>query len=131
MNWTTRVGFSLAVVAIAYSGFGTQSIVAATRGSISREQLKKQIAEAHTPEQYGRLATYFRNKEKAFDVKAAEEKTEWERRKQATILLSTKYPSSIDSAHNLYDYYSNRASEMGRLASDYERRMTLNPATSK
>lgn len=98
-----------------------QSVSGDGSASLSRKQLNKQTNEAHTPEQYRALATYFRQRESSYSAKAAGEKTEWERRKQTQVSVAVKYPTPADSARNLYDYYSYEAAEMAKKAAAYEK----------
>lgn len=124
MNGTIRFIFSLGV-AVGISAALSAQPIPLTGHALSHHELKEEMAQAHTPEQYGTLATYFRQKEKLFRDKAAEEKVEWDRRKQATLALGKKYPSSADSARNLYDYYSYKADQMASSAAVYEARAVV------
>lgn len=96
--------------------------VALDQPHYSHRQLQQLIRDAHTPEQYRTLATWFRSQEKIFNDKAAVEKQEWDRRKAMTASPALKYPTPADSAHNLYDYYLAKAHDMALRASDYEQR---------
>lgn len=78
---------------------------------------------AHSTAQFASLAAWFRSQEKLYDQKALAEKTEWERRKAVTASPALKYPTGADSAHNLYDYYIAKSSEMAARASWYEQRL--------
>jgi hypothetical protein len=90
--------------------------------AMTRSDIKKLSRTAHTPEQYGVLAIYFRQQETQYRTKASDEKAEWERRKQITGGVWSKYPTPSDSARNLYDYYVYQANDMSAKAGDYERR---------
>jgi hypothetical protein len=87
----------------------------------TQSELKKLINEAHTSDQYDVLARYYSNEQRAFLQKAADEKQEWARRSQFTTSISAKYPRPVDSARNLYEYYSYKASEAGVLSDKYHR----------
>jgi hypothetical protein len=102
----------------------------ATEEHYSSAQLKKLVAEAHTPEQFNVLAHYYDGQKQMLLEKAADEKQEWVRRSQYTTSISAKYPSPVDSARNLYEYYSQKASNAGALAEKYRQlaRPAVRPA---
>jgi len=56
---------------------------------------------------------------KEYSRKAADEKQEWERRSLNTSGINQKYPRPVDSARNLFEYYSYKASEAEGLAAKY------------
>lgn len=97
-----------------------QSIVPLTGHTLSRHELNKYIVAAHTPEQNSALALYFHQQQRSFSAKAADEKSEWERRRQVSVSVGVKYPAPADSAHNLYDYYAYEANQMLHRATQYE-----------
>jgi hypothetical protein len=82
----------------------------------------QQVKQAHSAGDYRALAVQFRQQEQVYRAKAAEEKTEWERRQQNTVSIAAKYPRPVDSAHYLYDYYSQKADRMSKTAAEYEAR---------
>lgn len=88
----------------------------------THSELKLLINNAHTPEQYQQLATYFRSQQSIYGDRAAAEKIEWDRRKAITASPALKYPSPADSARNLYDYYTSKENQMASLAQSYEQR---------
>ena len=96
---------ALATVASAQTASGSES-------QYSKKQIKQMMRDAHTPEQYRVLGTWFRSQEQMFDEKAAAEKKEWEQRVGGY---------KVDPARNLYDYYVEKAQEMSARAADYER----------
>jgi hypothetical protein len=77
--------------------------------------------EAHTPEQYRALASYYWREQKDYLQQAAEEKHEWIRRSQNIMVVAAKYPRPADSARNLYEYYMCKASEVAELSAKYSR----------
>jgi hypothetical protein len=85
----------------------------------TQAQAKQMAREAHTPEQYGALAGYYASRQRSYELKAADEKQEWARRSQNIMLTAAKYPRPVDSARNLYEYYSYEAAESGKLAAKY------------
>lgn len=85
----------------------------------TQSQVKKMAQEAHTPEQYKALASYYGNQQQAYHQQAKEEHSEWVRRNEITTSLYAKYPSPSDSARNLYQYYAWKASKAGALSAKY------------
>jgi hypothetical protein len=78
----------------------------------SRQQIKQMMRDAHTPEQYRVLGVWFRSQQQMFEEKAAAEEKEWVQRIGGY---------KVDPARNLYDYYVEKAKEMGARAGYYER----------
>jgi hypothetical protein len=74
------------------------------------------VREAHTPEQYAALATYYETQKSSYAKQAAEEKEVWIRRSQNIVSIAAKYPRPVDSAHDLYEYYDLMANESGQMA---------------
>lgn len=101
----------------------TTSSTAASREPVhhSKAELAHLRQKAHTPEQYRALATYYGQQWAYFDNQAAEMKKEWERRSQNIVGSAAKYPRPVDSARNLYQYYSYEAEQAGVLQAGYER----------
>lgn len=95
----------------------------------NRAEIRRQIKTAHTPEQYRALAEYFRQQESKYQAKADSEKVEWDHRIQMTTHAMCKCPSPVDSAHNLYDYYVNKANKMAAKAAE-KKSETQQPAGS-
>ncbi|MGD0732434.1 MAG: hypothetical protein ABR956_14330 [Terracidiphilus sp.] len=88
-------------------------------GNYTQAQLKQMAHEAHTPQQYKELASFYGNQQKSYLEKAGEEKQEWIRRSQITTSIYAKYPRPADSARYLYEYYAAKASEAGSLSAKY------------
>jgi hypothetical protein len=82
-------------------------------------QIKKMLQDAHTPDQYKALENYYSEQQRSYSTQAAEERQEWIRRSQGTTALSAKYPRPADSARNLYEYLTYRASQAGTLSEKY------------
>jgi hypothetical protein len=118
----TRSLIAASILSFALAGAGSAQGTASS-GEIgthyTQAQLKQRVHEAHTPEQYRTLASYYGKEKKDYLQQAAEEKQEWIRRNQNTMGVAAKYPRPIDSARNLYEYYRYRASEAGELAAKY------------
>jgi hypothetical protein len=79
---------------------------------------------AHAPEQYTALSSYYSAQKADYLQQAAEEKKEWERRNQNVMSIAAKYPRPVDSARNLYEYYMYKANEAGTLEAKYSRLAT-------
>jgi hypothetical protein len=82
--------------------------------------LHQMIREAHTPQQYQQLASYFKAQQQTMEQKAQVEKAEWQRRSQNTASAAQKYPRPVDSSRNWYEYLAYEADQMGRQAAHYE-----------
>jgi len=87
---------------------------------IGKSELRRMMREAHTPEQYRALATYFRAQQHHFEQEAQADKDEWIRRSANVSGPSAKYPRPVDSSKNRYEYFSYEAQEMDRQAVHYE-----------
>ena len=121
----TRNLIATCIVSIAFTGVGfaqgTQSS-ARTDAHYTMAQVKQLALDAHAPEQYKVLASYYGQEQNRYARLAAEEKTEWDRRSSQPIVGSlAKYPRPVDSARNLYEYYTYKASENGSLEAKYNR----------
>lgn len=85
----------------------------------TKAQVKQLVRDAHTPDQYRALASYYGEQQKSYLKQAADEKQEWIRRSQNVVGVAAKYPRPVDSARNLYEYYMYKASESGDLSAKY------------
>ena len=113
---------AVSILSFALVSIGSaQGIVASVGGGdhYTASQAKKLAQEAHTPEQYKVLASYYGNQQQDYRQQAAAEMHEWVRRMQITVSLYAKYPSPSDSARNLYQYYVVKESEAAALAAKY------------
>ena len=90
--------------------------------ALVQTDMAQQVKQAHDASDYRALAVRFHEQEQVYRAKAAEEKSEWERRQQITVSIAEKYPRPVDSAHYLYDYYSQKADQMSKNAAKYEAR---------
>lgn len=73
---------------------------------------------ANSPEQFNALADYFGQKQKEYLQKSENEKIELNRRLAAPY-LSPKYPTPVDTARALLEYYETKAEEYGHRADAY------------
>ena len=97
----------------------------------SPAQIKKMIHEAHTADQYRAIARYYDERRLEFSEKAGDEMAEWVRRSENTSGPAAKYPRPVDSARNLYEYYSHEADNAAFQADKYCRFATGVEATTK
>ena len=86
----------------------------------SHAELQTLIHEAHTPQQYQTLASYFRSQQQSMVQQAQAEKAEWDRRSQITTGIYQKYPRPADSSRNRYEYFASQADQMGLQAAHYD-----------
>jgi hypothetical protein len=106
--------FATCILALALTGAASaQSAATSTENGAhyTKAQLKELALNAHAPEQYAVLASYYGAQKADYLRQAAEEKKEWERRSQNITGVQAKYPRPVDSARNLYEYYLYKASE--------------------
>jgi hypothetical protein len=86
----------------------------------SHSEVQKMIREAHTPQQFETLASYFRTQQQSFEKQAQSEKQEWERRSQNVTGPGAKYPRPVDSSRNRYEYFAYQAGQMAQQAAHFE-----------
>ncbi|HUA93773.1 MAG TPA: hypothetical protein VL991_14465 [Terracidiphilus sp.] len=89
--------------------------------TLSRAELHKMIAAAHSPEQYHELASYFRWRQEVLQEEAHAELIEWDRRSQIAWSIAEKYPRPVDSSRNRYEYFRYEEQQMSQKAAYYER----------
>lgn len=89
--------------------------------TLSRSELHKMIATAHSPEQYQELASYFRWRQQVFQMRAHEELVQWDQRSQIVWSIAEKYPRPVDSSRNRYEYFSYEEQQMSQKAAYYEK----------
>jgi hypothetical protein len=85
----------------------------------TKSQLKKMAQEAHTPDQYRDLATYYWDQQNNYHQRAKAVHHEWVSQWQTTPYHPAKYPTPADAARNLYNDYVSKAAEAGALAAKY------------
>ena len=107
------------VLTVGTPGYAQQAPVSPA-AHYTRTQLSQLVRDAHTQAQYEALAKYYRGKQVAFSVEAAQDKQEWMRRSQNIVLINAKYPRPVDSARYLYEYYADQAQRSDQLAAKYE-----------
>jgi hypothetical protein len=111
-----------AILSLAFAGVASSQSAntpAANETHYTQAQLKQLLHEAHSPEQYKVLASYFAGRHDYYAQQASEEKQEWVRRSQNVMVVAAKYPRPVDSARYLYEYYLLKATEQGDLAVKY------------
>ncbi len=118
-----RTLIAACIVTLALTGVGNAQGATSSSQSgthFTKAQLKQMLRDAHTPEQYKALASYYDEQSKSYLQQAADEKKEWERRSQNVQGVAAKYPRPSDSARNLYEYYMYKASESTSLEANYD-----------
>lgn len=111
-------------IALAIAGFeiATGVVVAETANPahMSGSELRRMERQAHTPEQYQRVASACRAQQQYFQQEADAEMHEWIRRMQIVNPVWEKYPRPVDSSRNRYEYFKYEAQRMSDQASYYE-----------
>jgi hypothetical protein len=87
---------------------------------VSSKDLKQEATQAQTADQLHALAETYRREESMFKTDAQRENEELARRIAQTGGRTLKYPSPVDSARYLSQYYTAKADEMGSKASLFE-----------
>ena len=116
--------FATCILALAFAGAASAQGTASspeTNAQYTKAQLKQLTLNAHTPEQYTALASYFSKQRDNYLQKAAEKKKEWAQLSQNVTSAAAKYPRPADSVRNYYEYYMQKASEAGTLEAKYNR----------
>ena len=113
------IGIAMALLVASVVSAQGASIPEEHAVTLSSSQAKQLARSAHTPAEFTQLASYFEIQRKEYSRKAEEEKQEWERRSQNTSGINQKYPRPVDSARNLFEYYTYKASEAEGLAAKY------------
>ncbi len=88
---------------------------------LTQAEVNQLVREAHAPDQYKALASYYGQEQSKYRQLATDEKKEWERRSQSINSIAAKYPRPVDSAKYLYEYYTYKASENSALEAKYGR----------
>jgi len=118
----TRNLLATCILAIAFVGVGAAQGTASsseTGANYTLAQVKQLARNAHAPEQYTALASYYGAQKANYLQQAAEEKKEWEQLGQNIMSMAAKYPRPADSARNLYEYYMYKANKAGALEAKY------------
>lgn len=97
-----------------------QNAVNSDAVNMTHAQAKALVRTAKTPEDYLALRNYYAHVAQVESLKAAGEKAEWNRRAANPLIYARKYPSPVDSAHYLYDSYSENAKISASEAKRYE-----------
>jgi hypothetical protein len=114
--------FTAWILSLALPGVASAQGAAAAAETVdlhNQGQMKQLARNAHAPEAYKVLASYYAERQKIYLQKAAEEKAEWERRSQNVVGSLAKYPRPVDSAKNLYEYYMAEAGDSAKLEAKY------------
>ena len=114
--------FATCILALAFAGAASAQGTASspeTNAQYTKAQLKQLTLNAHTPEQYTALASYFSQHSEMYLQKAAEKQKVWVQLTQNVTSHASKYPTPADSVRNYYEYYMHKASEAGMLEAKY------------
>jgi hypothetical protein len=109
-------------IALVIAGFAIATGTAETTNSthMSGSELRHMERQAHTPEQYQKVANAYRARQQYFQQEADAEMHEWIRRMQFVNPVWEKYPRPEDSSRNRYEYFRYEAQRMSDQASHYE-----------
>jgi hypothetical protein len=116
--------FSACILALAFAGVANAQSAASfpeTDAHYTKAQLQQLTLNAHAPEQYTALASYFSKQRDNYLQKAAEKQKEWVELSQNVTSAAAKYPRPADSVRNYYEYYMHKASEASTLEAKYSR----------
>ena len=116
--------FATCILALAFAGAASAQGVASspeTDAHYTKAQLQQLTLNAHAPEQYRALASYFSKQRDNYQQKASEKQKEWVQLSQNVTSAAAKYPRPADSVRNYYEYYMHKASEAGTLEAKYSR----------
>ena len=114
--------FATCILALAFAGAASAQGTAAiseTNAQYTKAQLKQFTLNAHAPEQYTALASYFSQQREMYLQKAAEKQKLWVQLTRNVTSHASKYPLPADSVRNYYEYYMHKASEAGTLEAKY------------
>ena len=110
------------ILYFALAGVGSAQTSSAARSGTThytRTQIKQMVREAHTPEQFSALASYYGDKQTQYLQQAMEERKEWAQLSQNVTVVAAKYPRPADSARYRYEYDLTKATEAEGLATKY------------
>jgi hypothetical protein len=114
-----KLPFTIAVLACAVAS-STVCAAASPTQNLSHAELKQMMQNAHTPEDYLTLASYFRWRQQQFDQQAHDELAFWAQRSMNVSLEAAKYPRPADSFRNRYEYFTYEAGKMSQQAARFE-----------
>ena len=110
---TMKRSISLVLAAaVALVAGGTVLAQPSVQHNYTSSDIKQMMRDAHTPDQYREISTYFKERQQHFEQQAQSEKLEWERRSQNVTGPAAKYPRPVDSSRNRYEYFSYMAQQM-------------------
>jgi hypothetical protein len=115
----TRIQIACTLLAFALTS-GIASAAAANGADYSRSELKNMVRNAHTPEEYRVLASYYRMRQQQFTDQAHDEIVWFARRSMNVSLPASKYPAPLDSSKNRYEYFDYEAQKMSQQAAHFE-----------
>ena len=119
--------FATCILALAFAGAASAQGTASspeTNAQYTKAQLKQLTLNAHTPEQYTALASYFSQQSEMYLQKAAEKQKVWVQLTQNVTSHASKYPTPADWARTRYEYYMSKASKAGTFEAKYSHMAT-------
>ena len=117
----TLLAFAALIVTFAFAEGSAAATTPADKPEYTPAQIRKMAHEARTVGQFTVLADYYQTRKRLYERKAAEEMHLWAERNAQITPLSEKWPRPVDSAHNLYDYYEQMASESAAMVERYNK----------
>ena len=128
-----RILFAACVLSLAFTGVGNAQGKASspeTDAHYTKAQLKQLALNAHAPEQYETLASYYGGQRDSYLQQAAKAKKEWVQLRQNVTSHPAKYPTPADWARDHYEYYMSKASKAGALETEYSDMATPNASAN-
>ena len=100
-------------------------VMACAFTTLASAQAAPSSADHGTSYTHAQLKHYYGTKQKDYAQLAAEAKQEWlQRSENAPAVAAAKYPRPVDSARNLFEYYTQKASEAASLSAKYDQLAT-------
>ena len=107
-----KIKAKIALATVLLTGIlGSAQGRASEQSVLSKSQAHSLIQSAHTPQEYGELASYFRTQQQAYEHKAQGEAVEMSHR--------TK-PKFIEISRGRYEDFKEKAAKAGSQAAHYE-----------
>ena len=126
-NLMKRSLFAASLLSLALTGVGYAQNSASspeTDAHYTQAQLKQLVLNAHAPEQYEALASYYGGQRDSYLQQAAKAKKEWVQLSQNVTSHAAKYPTPADWARTRYEYYMSKASKAGTFEAKYSHMAT-------
>jgi hypothetical protein len=109
------------LLALACAGNAQGTSSPETGAQYNKAELKQLVLNAHAPDQYEALASYYGGQRESYRQQAERAKKEWVQLSQNVTSHASKYPLPADWARIHYEYYMNMAAKAGTLEAKYTR----------